>query len=329
MGDDEGVAVHPFGEADEDGMVGESEAAWDLRRSLARAVRAGGSVLVLGPSGAGKERAAAALHRLARRKGSLVAVNAAAVPEGVLEAELFGNIGNYPNAGTPERKGFIGEAEGGTLFIDEIACLSAGGQAALLRLLQEHRYSRLGEAATRKADVFVVAATNEDPALLRFDFRMRFDHVVELPPLASRPEDIVLIARDFVLGLARTRPALAARFVVDAQHRREVDWTPAMVHAMTSAPWPGNVRQLQSFLRAAMAAQKERPLHPPADMRPWGVTPEATLPSPDDDRSEAARVQAALAQCRWNVSKATELLGLPSRREMYRLMDRAGVSRRS
>jgi two-component system nitrogen regulation response regulator GlnG/two-component system response regulator HydG len=258
------------------------------------------------------------------------------VPEGVLEAELFGNIKNYPNAGTPERKGYIGEAEGGTLFIDEIARLSAGGQAALLRLLQEHRYCRLGEAATRRADVYVVAATNEDPALLRFDFRMRFDHVVELPPLAARPEDVVLIARDFVLALARTRPELAARFAVDVRGRREVDWTPAMVHAITSAPWPGNVRQLQSFLRTALAGLKDGPLHPPADMRAWGVTPRsapvvrgaAAEENAGDDQSEAARVQAALEQCRWNVTKATELLGLPNRRGMYRLMDRVGMSRR-
>jgi two-component system nitrogen regulation response regulator GlnG/two-component system response regulator HydG len=157
-------------------MIGESPAAWDLREQLAAGAVQGAHVLLLGESGAGKELAARALHALsARSAGPFVARNAATIPDSLVDAELFGTAKNYPNSGSPERVGLVGEADGGHLMLDEIGELSDVHQAHLLRLLDRGgEYHRLGESHTRLSDLRLIAATNRYPASLKHDLLARF-----------------------------------------------------------------------------------------------------------------------------------------------------------
>ncbi len=152
---------HPFGQVDDHGLLGESRALWALRGAIATAAQRSAHALVLGESGTGKELVAQALHaRSGRASKSLVSRNATTLPEGLLDAELFGNLRNYPNPGTLERPGLIGQANGSTLLLDEFAELPPSLQAHLLRVLDGGEYQRLGEAVSRRSDFRLVAATN-------------------------------------------------------------------------------------------------------------------------------------------------------------------------
>ncbi len=143
---------------------------WQMRERIAFAANAGKHVLLHGESGTGKELAARALHALSSRAGKpFVSRNAATLPSGLIDAELFGSARNYPNAGMPERAGLVGQADGGTLFLDEIAEIPAEQQAHLLRVLDaDGEYQRLGEATTRRSDLVLVGATNRDVTLGRW-----------------------------------------------------------------------------------------------------------------------------------------------------------------
>src|SRR5262249_38405316 len=191
------AASFAFGAADTHGIVGESPAAWALRDTVAFAARSVGHVLIHGESGVGKELVARAIHALsARRARPLGARNAATFPEALVDAELFGNAKNYPNPGMIEREGVVGEADGSTLFLDEIGELPAALQAHLLRVLDRGgEYQRLGEPRVRRADLRVVAATNRSIDELKHDLAARLTLRVEVPSLADRREDIPLLAR--------------------------------------------------------------------------------------------------------------------------------------
>ena len=222
-------ASFAFGEADPFGFVGESPAMWQLRERLAFAAKSGAPTLLHGESGTGKELAARALHALsARAARPFVSRNAATLPEGLVDAELFGNVKNYPNPGMNERAGLLGEAEGGTLFVDEIGEISTNLQAHLLRVLdRDGEYQRLGDARARRADVRFVAATNRDLEELKHDLAARFTARVELPSLADRREDVPLLARHTLRGAGA--PALDVTLVERLvrhryrHHARELD----------------------------------------------------------------------------------------------------------
>ena len=169
------ASCHPFGAPDAFGMVGESAAAWALRKHIA--ICAGGDqhVLITGATGSGKELVARALHGLSpRADGEMVARNAATLPQGIIDAELFGNAKNYPNPGMPERLGLIGSANGSHLYLDEIGELSQDLQSHLLRVMDNGgEYQRLGEDNMRHSSFRVVAATNQPLGALRKDFEPR------------------------------------------------------------------------------------------------------------------------------------------------------------
>ncbi|HRE89765.1 MAG TPA: sigma 54-interacting transcriptional regulator, partial [Myxococcota bacterium] len=169
------VPPFDFGTPDPYGMVGESQAIWALREELAVTARAGMHVLIHGPSGAGKELAARAIHGMSSRAHRpLIARNAATFTESLIDAELFGNIRNFPNVGTPERPGLIGEADRSSLFLDEIGELPSHMQAHLLRVIdRDGEYTRLGESKPRKADIRLIAATNRPVESLKHDFAAR------------------------------------------------------------------------------------------------------------------------------------------------------------
>jgi DNA-binding NtrC family response regulator len=199
-------ADFPFGAPDAHGIVGESAAAWELRRQIALTAARPGHVLVSGPSGSGKELVAQAIHALSPRAGRrMVARNAATLPATLIDAELFGNARNYPNPGMPERPGLIGEAHRSTLMLDEFAELPHEAQAHLLRVLDAGEYHRLGESQSRRSSFRLLAATNRDVGVLKHDVLARFQFHVAVPVLGSRRDDIPLLAHHLV----RTQPELA------------------------------------------------------------------------------------------------------------------------
>ena len=329
---DPDAAPTAFGRADRDGLVGESESAWRLRGDLDHAAASGGHVLVLGESGTGKELAAHAVHRRSARSGrAFVARSAAAIPAGLLDAELFGNRRDYPNAGMAEREGVVGAANGGTLFLDEIGELGPELQTHLLRLLDtDGEYHRLGEANARRSDLRLVAATNRPAGALKHDFVARFVVRMQMPGLDARREDIPLIARHLLEEAATEQPALRARFFEAGPDGASITrMAPEFVEALLGWRWTTHVRELRALLWASVRVSTGHYLTVPPEM--VGMMGASSTGSPDaasDGEPSAQAIRDALAKHRGNQSKAYADLGLPSRFALYRLMRKHGLDGR-
>jgi two-component system response regulator HydG len=319
-----------FGEPDSHGIIGESPATWLLREQLAFVAKSGTHALLVGASGSGKELAARAIHALSDRTSrSFVARNAATLPPGLIDAELFGSAKNYPSAGMPERPGLIGEADGGTLFLDEIGELPVEQQAHLLRVLDcGGEYQRLGEAVTRRADFRLVGATNRDPAALKHDLRARLTSVIDLVPLASRREDIPLLARHLLLAAAKKSPDVAGRFVVkDSSGRQYARFEPSFIEQVLREPLETNARQLEAVLWKGMSEATGDEIQAPR-ARASGLVALKPQPSPRPEPGSeptAPQIRAALDSAEGSVSKAARGLGLSSRFALYRLMRKHGI----
>jgi two-component system nitrogen regulation response regulator GlnG/two-component system response regulator HydG len=308
----------PFARADSHGIVGESPAAWSMREGLTIAAAGGHHVLLQGESGSGKELAARAIHALSPRAGKpLVSRNAATVPEGLVDAELFGTAKSYPNSGSPERPGLAGEADGSTHFLDEIGELPAPLQAHLLRLLDRGgEYQRLGESRMRKSDLRVVAATNRPLDALKHDFAARFAARVHVPGLQERREDIPLLARHL---LTRLQEPLRGRFL-DAAGEPRVD--PDLIEALLLRDYTHHLRELERLLWLAASTSRGDFVELTAQVRDeLDAGPAAGAAEID-----AARIQAALQEAGGNVTAAARALGLKNRYVLYRLMKRHGLA---
>lgn len=309
-------ACGTFGAPDMLGMIGESPAAWRLRDDVAFAAEAGAHVLFLGESGTGKELAARAIHRLStRRDHPFVARNAATIPAGLIDAELFGHARNYPNPGMGERAGLIGDAHGGVLFLDEIAELPLDLQSHLLRVLDAGgEYQRLGDSTSRRSDFVLVGATNRDPSILKQDLLARFALRVNVPSLRARAADIPLFVRHLLARAAEKSPKLVERFVADGVHVRVA---PRFVVDLLGRAYPTNVRELDGILWRAIAASDGDAITSAPD------APEERAESHSEPTADAIR--AALAAQDGSVTRAAAALGLPSRFALYRLMKRLGL----
>ncbi|MEZ4294184.1 MAG: sigma 54-interacting transcriptional regulator [Polyangiaceae bacterium] len=252
-----GILSVPFATADASGILGESPAIWALRAEIAAVARLDAHVLVLGPSGSGKELVARAVHRLSSRgKRPLVARNAATIPESLADAELFGNLKNYPNPGTPDRHGLVGEANGSSLFLDELGELPSAMQARLLRVLDEGEYQRLGETSARRTDLRLIAATNRPPEALKHDVLARFRTRLHVPDLNDRREDIPLLAAHLLRRHAGQDPTLAARFFPDGDLAAAPRLSPALVSALVKHVYTTHVRELDTLLvQAALESE--------------------------------------------------------------------------
>jgi DNA-binding NtrC family response regulator len=299
------------------GVVYESEA---MHRVVLLAVQVAASdapILITGPNGAGKEKIAEIVQANSRRRGKpFVRVNVGALPDELLESELFGA---EPGAYTGARRLRIGRfeaADGGTLFLDEIGDLSAAGQVRLLRVLQTGEFERLGSSVTRRADVRVLAATNTDLRKSISEGRFREDlffrvNVIELavPALKDRLEDILPLARAALSALPREAGA-APRCLSTGSER-----------VLTAHPWPGNVRELFNRIqRAALVASGDG--LEPADL---GFTAEgAEAASPGATPEERSVFEETLKRHEGSVSRAAGELGL-SRQAFYRKMERLGI----
>ena len=288
-----------FGEPDPDGFVGESTAAWRMRAAIRSAAREEGHVLIVGESGTGKELAASAIHRhSARGRRPLVVRNAATIPSGIADAELFGNVANYPNVGMRERPGLLGEAEGATLFLDEIGEISEELQAHLLRVLQAGGdYQRLGDARRRDADLRIIAATNRPLDRLRHDLLARFRFIVRMPPLRLRREDVPLIARHVARRLGVPPPSFDT------------------VRRLMSLGYTTHVRQIEALI-SHRDPDDEAPAASPTEGH-------EVVASGDDVPREA--IVAALERCGGLREQAWRDLGLSSRYVLKRLIKKHGL----
>ena len=284
----------------ESGLLGEHPAMLALMAQIDKLAPVDVTVLIRGESGSGKELAARALHQGSRRRARpFVAVNCGALPENLLEAELFGvEKGAYTGA-VRSRPGFLARAEGGTLFLDEVAELTPALQVKLLRVLETGDYSPLGSDSTRRADVRVLAATHRDlealvaSGALRQDFLFRLDVVsLLLPPLRARRSDLPLLCAHLLDALARKHG-----------HSRKT-LSAAAVAALAAHDFPGNVRELRNALeRGLLLAEGEQiePRHLPAAI--GAAAPAAALPSPPPE-PEPSEPFAAAARLPFRDAKA-------------------------
>lgn len=318
-----------FGRADAFGMVGESTAAWRLRERVAFAAKAGTHVLLSGPSGSGKELAAAAIHALSSRKGQpFVSRNAATLPAGLFDAELFGHAKNYPNPGMPAREGLVGHAGDGTLFLDEIGELSEDLQAHLLRWMDSGgEYQRLGEGSSRTSRARLVAATNRAPESLKHDVLARFGSRIPLPGFEVRREDLPLLLRERTIAIARKSPELAARFVYRGSDGAEhVRVGARLLRAVLSEPLPGNARDLETLVWKAIEESPGDEL----DLAGSAATRGRPARTPSATSSEALSREDVLRALEANgksVTRAARALGLSSRFALYRLMEKYEIPR--
>jgi two-component system nitrogen regulation response regulator GlnG/two-component system response regulator HydG len=351
-----------FGEADANGIVGEAPCVWRLRENLAFAAKADTHSLLLGESGTGKELAARAVHHLsARGLQQFVARNAATLPYGIIDAELFGNAKNYPNPGMAERRGLIGEADGGSLFLDEIGELPFELQAHLLRVLDgDGEYQRLGEGVARRSNFRLIAATNRDPSTLKHDFAARFTARIEMPNLTKRREDIPLIARHLLLRAARRSNDIARPFIETTPSGYEyARFGEDLVAGLFRRDFTTNLRELDALLWRAMAESHDDTIEAPPELRGNGsgehrlgitvqrpsdeppslppmvamppaaglprMSPGQTPPPPQRPEPSSEEIREALRAQRGRVTHAARALGLSSRYALYRLMKKHGI----
>jgi DNA-binding NtrC family response regulator len=307
--------AHAFGAADAHGLVGESPAAWQLRTEIAFAARRNGHVLILGPTGSGKELVAESLHAVSARPGALVSRNAATLPESLVDAELFGNPKGYPNPGVPERDGLIGAAHRGSLFLDEFADLPSGAQAHVLRVLDAGEYQRLGESQKRVSDFRLIAATNRPESTLRADLLARFDFRIRVPALAARREDAPLLLCHLFAEVTRDDADLRARYALENGLPR---LAAGFVRRLVKHPFPANVRELRYLLWRAVAESADDALEWPADAE----APAAR----EGDEVPAAELQRALDANNGSLEKTWRALGLPNRYVLRRLVAKHGLT---
>ena len=311
-------------------VVGVSLPWKEVLRHVGRVASSDTTVLITGESGTGKEVVSRLIHQgSARVDKSFIAINCAALPEQLLESELFGHEKGAFTGAISTKTGRIEQAAGGTLFLDEIAEMSPLVQAKLLRVLQEREFQRVGGTRTLKADVRVVAATNRNlaAAITRGSFREDLYYrlnvfEIRIPSLRERPEDILPMAESFLeeLGAAMGRPAAGIS-------RDGRAW-------LLEYPWPGNVRELRNAIERAillcdggLITRQHLPTAAPAPARATTVLEPATPLIPgavDLDAMDRSFIEKALDQTRGNKSKAARLLGL-SRAQLYTRLEKYNI----
>ena len=296
-------------------LVGQSAGMRKIFAILRQVAPTTAPVLITGESGTGKELVARAIHSLSKRSGEpFIAVNCAALPETLIESELFGHEKGSFTGAVERRLGCIEMAECGTLFLDEIAEMPASMQAKLLRVLEDFRYRRVGGKQEMKADVRILAATNRDPqeaiaqGKFREDlfYRLGVFHI-ELPPLRERLDDLPFLAATLIERLNQKHGT------------KVVDLDQAALAQLRSRPWEGNVREFRNALERAVILAGEGTLGP----EHFTVTQRATRPSNDPgldlgvgitiDEAEQALIRATLLHTRNNKTRAAGILGISAR----------------
>jgi DNA-binding NtrC family response regulator len=295
-------------------MVGSSPAMVKLHDLLAKIGPSSASVLIVGESGTGKELVARTLHELSpRQKARFVAVNCAAIPETLLESEIFGHERGAFTGAEGRRQGLFELAGGGTLFLDEVAEMAPATQAKLLRVLEERSFRRLGGSEEIHVDVRVLAATNRDPVKALEEGKLREDlyyrlnvFTLELPPLRERKEDISLLVAAFI------------REVNERNQRSVVGIEDDALQAIRSYHWPGNLRELRNVIERSVIVAKGSRIRkedlPPPVLSPQARSkPEASVEFPVGttvDEAERSLILKTLDATGQNKTKAAEILGI-------------------
>ena len=302
-----------------EGMVGSSRALWAVTDQIRTVAPTDSTVLIEGETGTGKELTASAIHSQSeRRNRPFIKLNCAAMPAGLLESELFGHERGAFTGAVTQKLGRFETAHGGTLFLDEIGDIPLELQPKLLRVLQEQEFERLGSTHTRRVDVRVVAATNQDLAGLIAEKQFRMDlyyrlnvFPIDLPPLRRRAEDIPLLVAHFVHKYAKRMSKQISKITRDAMDT-------LMHHS-----WPGNVRELQNCIERAVIVTKGEVLQIPA--LPSSIRTEpVTLVEAERDH-----ILKALDESNWVVggrAGAAARLGVP-RTTLISKMRKCGLSR--
>jgi len=313
-------------------MIGESYAMARLREQVTMAAPTNGRVLIFGENGTGKELVARNIHVMSRRRsGSFVEVNCAAIPEELIESELFGHVRGAFTGALADRRGKFELAHGGTIFLDEIGDMSLKTQAKVLRVLQEQVMEPVGGSTRIRVDARVLAATNKDLPVeiragrFREDLYFRLNVVpIFVPPLRERVEDVPLLADHFMAMLAREYGRRPKTFEADA------------VRVLQRYPWPGNVRELRNVVERLMimvpgdrvpardllfleqGAMGGSAMQ--AESRPAGIAPLHDA----RDEFEKQYILRALAAQQGNMSRTAEVLGV-ERSNLYRKMRAFGI----
>jgi DNA-binding NtrC family response regulator len=307
-----------------EGVVGKGRAMSRLFQLLETVAPTGSTILITGETGSGKEVVARAIHHNSpRRMNRFVALNCAAIPETLLEAEMFGHVRGAFTGAVGNRQGRIEQAHKGTLFLDEVGTMSTALQTKLLRVLQEREFERIGDSHTTKVDVRVIAATNSDLAKLVADGQFREDLFyrlnvipVELPSLRERKEDIPLLVQHFL-------DKFRADGIAAGQSRPPVTVAQDAMRRLMAYAWPGNVRQLENAIERAVAISAGRPQIDVADL-PVEIqqAQEPALPStvdlPEDGLDldafvahvERELIERSLERTGGNKGRAAKLLNL-------------------
>ena len=307
-----------------EGMLGTSPQMQTVFNAIRKVATTDATVLILGESGTGKEMAAVAIHRQSARKdGPFVAINCSAIPETLLESELFGHEKGAFTGAHIQRKGRIESASGGTLFLDEIGELPLPLQVKLLRFLQEQRIERVGGRELIPVDTRVIAATNANLTRSMGEGQFREDLyyrlavvVVQMPPLRERDGDLLLLARELLrsYGAENGKPGLS----FDSQ----------AVKAIERHGWPGNIRELENRVkRAVIMAESKRLTARDLELAAGPLVPERTTLKEARETIERELIQSALARHSGKITAAAAELGV-SRPTLYELMEKLGIPRR-
>ncbi|MCC6200442.1 MAG: sigma-54-dependent Fis family transcriptional regulator [Moraxellaceae bacterium] len=316
------------------GMIGSCAAMQDVFNRIRKVAPLATTVLIRGESGTGKELVARALHdQSPRASGSMISVNCAAIPETLIESELFGHEKGAFTGAQTQRKGLVEAADGGTLFLDEIGELPMEAQARLLRLIQEKEVRRIGATQTRRVDVRLVAATHRDLKKLASEGRFREDlyyrlNVVELllPPLRERGEDILELADKLLL---RTCQRLGIDTLSFSAEARE---------AIRHYAWPGNVRELENAIERAAILSETPEIEPehlaidiarrePSHTRTSGPDPSANEPAAGLSLEDYFQHFVLEYQDHMSETELAQKLGI-SRKSLWERRQRLGIPRR-
>jgi transcriptional regulator with PAS, ATPase and Fis domain len=289
------------------------------RRAIVQAAAVAFPVLIEGESGSGKELVARAIHRRsARRDRPLRAINCAALPDDLVEAELFGVVKGAFTGALADRPGVFEEAHGGTLFLDEVGELTPRAQAKLLRTIQEGEVRRVGEARARRVDVRLIAATNRDlrrevdAGRFRMDLWYRLDVLrISVPPLRARRDDIPSLVLHLWMRVA-------------AQAGSRAVLTDAVLAVFEQYDWPGNVRELENVVARALALNRSGVVVPedlPDAVRglPVGLAAPGARERPTLAEVERRYAATVLAEADGNKTRAAEVLGI-DRKTLYRIL---------
>jgi DNA-binding NtrC family response regulator len=321
-----------------DNIIGNSEAIQHVFSIVSRVAPTDASVFISGESGTGKELIARAIHSTSRRSDRpFVAVNCAALPDHLLESELFGHEKGSFTGAEGQRRGLLEAAVGGTFFLDEVSEMSLDLQAKLLRAIQERKIRRVGGDVEIPVDIRWVSATNRDPdaavqdGVLRQDLFYRLNVVpVRLPPLRERSDDVAALAQHFLRRYARE------------YERADLQLAPSALQALREYRWPGNVRELQNLIErlVSLAAPGEEITfddlppevlvsRPPGQGQGQGFTPDIDRPF-HEAKSDAISyfeqeyLKAVLAKTRGNISQAARIAGI-DRKTIHRMLDKYAI----